>query len=427
MRLALTQAIVEGLRPVPSRRINYFDTHRDAPPGFLVRVSSSGAAAYYVKAGPLWVHLEDVRAISLEKARKVAQARLGEIALGQNPNARARDEREQRRAAREAELLGARAGTVATLVRSYIESQVSDRKIGPNSERQYRQGLARDVEGTALGRRRERDVVRADVREHLAGVAGRSEGSHDNLLRLLRASWRWGMLEEAAPGVPLAQRDPTVGLTYRIEGKARTAHLDDEGLKTAWPALDELGPVRAAYARLLILLGPRRTESGLTLWTEVDLVRGVWRMPTERRKVAITRKNEVPDLELPLAPLACGIFRELHAITGRGARVFPRLSVSRLNEQLHDLCPVREGESPITLHALRRTMSMGLERLEAPPHVVSMALGREVTLGAAQADVHYILSKRPAELRLWLTRWAEHVARVVGLDVPAEKVVAMRG
>ena len=33
--------------------------------------------------------------------------------------------------------------------------------------------------------------------------------------------------------------------------------------------------------------------------------------------------------------------------------------------------------------------------------------------GAAASDLHYILSKRPDEYRLWLERWALHVERLV--------------
>ncbi len=42
--------------------------------------------------------------------------------------------------------------------------------------------------------------------------------------------------------------------------------------------------------------------------------------------------------------------------------------------------------------------------------------------GAAASDVHYVLSKRPGEYRLWLERWAGHVEGLVGESV-AQKVV----
>ena len=65
---------------------------------------------------------------------------------------------------------------------------------------------------------------------------------------------------------------------------------------------------------------------------------------------------------------------------------------------------------------------MGLERLGAPPYIVSMALGHSGTKGAAASDVHYVLSKRPGEYRLWLERWAGHVEGLVG-EVATDKVV----
>ncbi len=51
--------------------------------------------------------------------------------------------------------------------------------------------------------------------------------------------------------------------------------------------------------------------------------------------------------------------------------------------------------------------SGGRDRL--PPYSLSMALGHAGTKGAAASDVHYVLSKRPGEYRLWLERWAGHV------------------
>jgi len=51
-----------------------------------------------------------------------------------------------------------------------------------------------------------------------------------------------------------------------------------------------------------------------------------------------------------------------------------------------------------------------------------MALGHSGTKGAAASDVHYVLSKRPGEYRLWLERWAGHVERLVG-EAATEKLV----
>jgi len=51
-----------------------------------------------------------------------------------------------------------------------------------------------------------------------------------------------------------------------------------------------------------------------------------------------------------------------------------------------------------------------------------MTLGHSGTKGAAAWDVHYVLSKRPGEYRLWLERWAGHVEGLVG-EVVAQQVV----
>jgi len=57
---------------------------------------------------------------------------------------------------------------------------------------------------------------------------------------------------------------------------------------------------------------------------------------------------------------------------------------------------------------------------------VRLALGHSGTKGAAASDVHYVLSKRPGEYRLWLDRWAGHVEGLVG-EAVAQNVVEFPG
>jgi integrase len=75
-----------------------------------------------------------------------------------------------------------------------------------------------------------------------------------------------------------------------------------------------------------------------------------------------------------------------------------------------------EGMSDVTIHDLRRSTARGLERIGAPPHVISLALGHARTAGATATDHHYIGNTRPREVRVWLERWSEHVARLVGVS-----------
>ncbi len=70
--------------------------------------------------------------------------------------------------------------------------------------------------------------------------------------------------------------------------------------------------------------------------------------------------------------------------------------------------------SDVTIHDLRRSVARGLERLGAPPHVISLALGHARTRGATSSDHHYIGNARPDEVRLWLARWSAHIQSLLG-------------
>ena len=48
--------------------------------------------------------------------------------------------------------------------------------------------------------------------------------------------------------------------------------------------------------------------------------------------------------------------------------------------------------------------------------MIALVLGHARTAGAATTDYHYIGNLRPREVRLWLERWSDHVARLVGVS-----------
>lgn len=402
----LTPRVVDTLKAAPgAQRTNFFDTHADAPPGFCLRVSASRRVFYLVATDPTtkgraWVKIGDARQVGLDAARRAAKVKAGELARGLNPNDQARAGREARRMARRAKVIGAGAPTVAQLVKRYIAA----RRLSPVTEREYHRTLRVDIEPHPIGSRKAADLIRGDVREYLAVIERRAPVVRDHALSLLRAAYQWGQVEERAPGVALVERDPTIGLEFVANRRKRSGHLTDEQIPIVWSSIEKRGVIRASYVRLLILLGLRRGEAHVAKWADVDFEHAVWRVPTAVRKVRVDRKDDTPDLEIPLAPLAVSVLRELQAETGKSGRLF-HFSVGEIGQDLKDVSGLRD----VMIHDLRRTLSEGLERLGAPPHVVSMALGHAGTKGATASDLHYILSKRPGEYRTWLERWANHV------------------
>jgi integrase len=437
-RHKLTDALVERL-PVPAKgRAVYFDQKTR---GLCVRVSATGERSFYlVRTVPetkakAWVRLGDAGSLSLEGARRAAQVEAGKIARGVDPNA---ERREKRAAAERAKAQASdqnAAPTVAGLVRSYITAR--ERQLSPVTHHEYLRTLRVDIEPSALGKMKAREALRSHVRDFHAKLGRGGKHQADRALVLLRAAYRWGQDEEVAPDVALVDRDPTRGIEPFMKGsaKVRTHSLvnprgKNEGDTWAevvrfWKGTEGLHVVPCAFARLLLLLGMRRGEAAAALWSDIDLDGDpcVWHVRAELRK-GRTRGSagERKPLDVPLPTLAVTILRQLREHV-QGERVFRGgyFSVGNVGA----LVKKATGMDDLRLHDLRRSTASGLQRIGAPAHVIAAALGH-VETGGAQADRSYTHGGRFEEHRVWLEKWAEQVARLVG-EGEAGKLIAFPG
>jgi integrase len=168
-----------------------------------------------------------------------------------------------------------------------------------------------------------------------------------------------------------------------------------------------------AFLRLILLLGLRRGEAYAARWDRVDLENRVWTVPSLDRKLRKRTKALVPDLEVPLSELAVAELRQLQQATRRQRGRMFTLSIGRVGPDMKKATALGD----VTVHDLRRSCSMGIERLGAPPHILALVLGHTRVPGAIASDLHYTLQRRPTEVREWLERWADHVG---GLLAAAE-------
>jgi integrase len=84
------------------------------------------------------------------------------------------------------------------------------------------------------------------------------------------------------------------------------------------------------------------------------------------------------------------------------------------------------GLADISIHDLRRSTASGLQRVGAPPHVISVVLGHSREAGATATDTAYAHDRRVDEHRQWVERWARHVERLVSQERRSADVVAFR-
>ena len=348
-----------------------------------------------------WTRLGDADSLTLDDARRASRERAGRIARGENPNAAARE-------ARRAEKRAANRPTVATLVSQYIHERTPH--ISAATLGNYQRLLDAEISPSALGRRLADDVIRSEVRDFLRPQSP-YVGSH--LLALIRAAYRWGEKEEIAAGMTLVNRNPTSGIEDPSPRVRRQRHLSDEEIPQFSSGVETMRSAEKAFLRLILLLGLRRGEAYAARWDRVDFENRLWTVPSLDRKLRKKAKAMVPDLEVPLSELALAELHQLQQATRRQRGRMFTLSIGRVGPDMKKATALGD----VTVHDLRCSCSMGIERLGAPPHIVGLVLGHTRVPGAIASDLHYTLQRRPTEVREWLERWADHVGSLVGSSV----------
>jgi hypothetical protein len=157
MTLKFTARTIDTLRPVPGRRVDYFD---ESLPGLALRVTESGHKSWSVHYRTAARRLRrltigDYPTITLADARKAAHKALRAAAPGEDPAA---------------EKLATRRGeTVADLADEYIERHAKKHK---RSWKEDQRKL--DVDVLPLWRtRKAKEITRRDVRDLIEGIADR--------------------------------------------------------------------------------------------------------------------------------------------------------------------------------------------------------------------------------------------------------------
>jgi integrase len=427
MKVELTPRLVESLEVPPGKaRAVFIDTHRNAPRGFALRVYASGVRAYYLLItskvyGRRWIHLGDASAVGLDAARLAGEARAGEIALGLDPTAIAREKRTHARAEKRRLAKPVDEWTVLDMLRAYVKARRDS--LSAVTIREYDRMIKTDIAPTNLAGLVARDVLKDDVRALVAPIGKRSPSVAWAVLSFVRAAFRWAADEEVMGTLPdgsrqvrpRVERDPTrrieeeLPLVRASARRRRKRHLSDKEIVVFWRGVDQLKLAWSTFVRIVLLCGTRRGETYKARWTDVTLdgPDPTWHIPAEVRKGrAPGSLGERRALDVPLSPLAIELLKGVLKRTGHRARVFVADGIS-LNSIVGEMQRVTGLD--VTIHDLRRTTSSGLQRLGAPPHVISVVLGHSRETGAEPSDASYTHDRRKSEHREWLERWASHI------------------
>jgi integrase len=202
----------------------------------------------------------------------------------------------------------------------------------------------------------------------------------------------------------LVEHNPVIGTRKPVGNKPRERVLSDEELVAIWNACrdDDYGRI----IRLCILLAARRSEIGGMAWSEVDLERAVWTLPSARSKN--DRKHV-----LPLMPMALAIIRSMARLASRD-QLFGVYASGGFQgwDKGKIALDARSGISDWTPHDLRRTAATRMADIGVQPHIIEEILGHVSGHKGGVAGI-YNRSSYQAETKRALGLWEDHIRTLI--------------
>jgi integrase len=401
---------------------------------FGKRILPSGEARWVVVRRPagstrlVTVTIGRTDSIPLAKARTMAQAIIGQLASGVNPNAAKRATREAER-----QVKAKAKNTFLQMARSYLK-RCEERGRRSSTVAEY----ARMIQNADLAPWHARPIdgiSASEIEGLLARVKERAPVQANRLLEFLSALFKHAVRKGVIPSDPLAKIDREEVRHKEISRKRTLVHPytgDVSELLAVWCGVESIEPAHhplRALTKLLILTGARAGVFARSHPGQLDAL--TWRHVKDLDRPNQARLEIPPALRktggrdddlhvLPLSPAAVEVLNGL-AKVGEDAPVFTtdgirpiRIDVDQRN-LLRKLADDAFGAKleHWTPHDLRRSTATGLGRLGTPHAVIDEILDHA---GEAKAGIRgtYDRSKRVEICREWLTKWAEHLAAGAG-------------
>ena len=323
--------------------------------------------------------------LGVEAARAAAKKVLAKVALGEDPAAERREQRDKDR------------NTMRALVDDYLATKEPRLRPATLTEitRYLRGPYFKGLHSIGVD-----SVRRGDVSKHVAAIERESgSGTAREARRALGAFYSWAMT------MGHADSNPVINSYRPAEVRPRERVLSNDELARVWKACDD-GTEFGRVVRLLILTGCRRQEVGGMRWSEIDFERGTWTIPANRSK---NHREHV----LPLMPAMRSIIETCPCMVSRdcvfGARAAEGFTKWTLPKPDLDR---RSGVTDWVLHDLRRSTATGLANLGTPPHIVEAALNHQSGSKRGVAGV-YNRSSYSAEVKAALAMWHDLIRTLV--------------
>jgi len=350
MRTKLTPAVVAKATAMQGqdRAIFWDQTLR----GFGLVVTENGARSFCVqyRAGKRSRRMTIPFVLGLERARKQAKAVLGQVAVGQDPLAKRREEEQ------------AAANTLRSIVEEYFRREGSKLR----TEKAKRATFERLIL-PKLGAKQVDDIKRSDIVRLLDRIED-ERGAHmaDKALGVLGSVFNWHARRSDEFRSPIVR-----GMARTDPGKrARARILSDDELRAVWRAAERRNDIFARFATFVLLTATRRNEASRMTWSEIDGTD--WIIPAVRYK-------SKRDTLLPLSVKARALLKQMPRI-GPGDFVFttggkvPLCGIAKMKADFDKEC----GVAGWRIHDLRRTARSLMSRAGVAADIAERCLGHVI-------------------------------------------------
>ncbi|MEW8288226.1 MAG: integrase family protein [Candidatus Thiodiazotropha endolucinida] len=381
-KINFIKATIERLGPASDGKRDYYNDTK--VPGLQLQVTAKGVKTFYVyrriNGRPKRIKLGRFPDMTTQKARKKAEAIIGEIASGGDPMERKRRER---------------ADTVT--LKEALEEYTNTRQLKEKTAYDYRKVLntgLKDWQGKQLQR------ISKDMVANRHQKLGRERGEpYANLtMRIFRAVYNFAAAKyEDDEGNSLLPPNPVLRISNTrswFKDKRRSDYITEAELPAWFKAVlgykhkttgDSSGRTVADFLLMLILTGLRRSEAAPLKWEQIDLA---------NKTLIIRDTKNHEDHTLPLSDYLLALIEERRALVDAKCEwVFPSNRMeSYLKEPRNHVAAISKAAGvPFLLHDLRRTFVTYAERLDisayAVKRLVNHKVKQDVTAGYIGVDV----------------------------------------
>ena len=201
---------------------------------------------------------------------------------------------------------------------------------------------------------------------------------------------------------------PLTGMKLPTKEMPRERVLTNEELRALWAACDADGHPFGDCMKLLILSGQRRTEVAEMKWSELDLDKRLWTLPSARAKNGNQHTVPITDAMLAVLRRVPRYLSSDFVFTTTGKT--PISGFGRVKESMDKALP--EGTAPWIIHDLRRTMSTNLAMLGVPQPVTEALLNHKTGVVSGVAAIYNVYSYAD-EKRKALGAWSQQLMKLV--------------